>query len=145
VSFFENVRMLSTRNQSSAKTDGFVSHILNWWVWFDAASPGTSFVHLKDLLWRTPWKQWHHLVEQWWANIAKFWSKNIHHTHNVIELPAEVHRKITKHYARKFTDELDGWKEYSHYRDYVKTLNYDKQREIWIETMVELGLQDFIK
>ena len=68
--------------------------------------------------------------------------KNIHNTKNVIHLPKEVHDEITRVYSR-WKKVID--KQYSHYRDYIKTLDFDRQYEIWIKVIKDLGFENYIR
>lgn len=68
--------------------------------------------------------------------------KNIHNTKNVLHLPTSVHNAIIGHYNWS----IKIWNiQYSHYRDYVKTLNFDKQYELWLKAIRDLGYWNYIK
>jgi hypothetical protein len=52
--------------------------------------------------------QWHHVVEQTPANVARFGAENIHNTANVVRVEVAVHRRISGYYSsiRPFTSGL---------------------------------------
>jgi hypothetical protein len=52
-------------------------------------------------------------------------AENIHSAKNMIELPAEVHTKISRFYSSKYT-RLTG-KGFSTVRDWMNTLSYEDQ------------------
>lgn len=70
--------------------------------------------------------------------------KNIHNTKNVVHLPSKIHNDISVYYSKAYRD-IISWIRYSHYRDYVKTLNFDKQYELWLKAIRDLGYWNYIK
>jgi len=57
--------------------------------------------------------EWHHIVGQHKANVARFGARNLHCTDNLVYLPLGLHKRISRYYARKhdFTDDkqLYAW------------------------------------
>ena len=50
---------------------------------------------------KLPGHQWHHIVGQHKANVAKFGARNLHCTDNLVYLTGEQHRRISAHYMSK--------------------------------------------
>ncbi len=46
--------------------------------------------------------EWHHIVEQRPFNINRFGSERIQHIDNMIQLPTDIHRKISGHYSSRY-------------------------------------------
>jgi len=142
-----NLDKLSTVWQSYARTRDFISTKLNWWVWFVADKSSTAFYHLKKLLWTKSNWEWHHIVEQHINNISRFWMKNVQNTKNVIHLPKEFHSKVTGYYnsidrvlASKY-----GFPVNTKVRDIIKTLDFNKQYNFWMEVLKKFWGDKFIK
>lgn len=51
-----------------------------------------------------PGFEWHHLVEQHAANVARFGAANIHNLRNMVTLPVAAHRIISNYYSTRFAE-----------------------------------------
>jgi hypothetical protein len=79
---------------------------------------------------------WHHIVEQYADNIAKFGANRIHNVNNLIKLPhgaGTIHAKVTGHYNSL----MPGTS--MRVRDFVKTLSYDGQYKYGIDVLKRFG------
>ena len=80
---------------------------------------------------------WHHIVEQNPANLAKFGPEKIHNTNNIIKIPGgkgSLHAKISGYYSskRKFTGGLTV-------RQWLRTKSFEEQYKFGIKILKKYG------
>ncbi len=82
-----------------------------------------------------PGMEWHHIVGQHTANVAEFGSQAVHNTANLIQIPQDVHRRISAYYSsiRSFTGGQTV-------RDWLKGQSFTEQYEFGIQIMRDFGL-----
>jgi hypothetical protein len=80
-----------------------------------------------------PGKNWHHVVEQTPANVAKFGPESLHNTQNVIRIETDIHRRISGYYSSK----MPGTN--MTIRQWLSTQSFDTQREFGMEVLRNFG------
>lgn len=81
---------------------------------------------------------WHHIVEQNAKNVAKFGSRSIHNTKNLIKLPAgagSIHAKISGHYSsiQDFTGGVTV-------RNWLSTQSFEAQYQYGVRILQQYGV-----
>lgn len=74
-----------------------------------------------------PGKEWHHIVEQTEANVAKFGAERVHNKSNVVALDKAIHDKITALYSSK----AERWTSSTTLtvRQWLSTQSFEAQRQ----------------
>ena len=80
--------------------------------------------------------EWHHLVEQNAANIAKFGPNAIHSTDNLIQLEYRAHRQISGFYSS-----IQPFTNGGRVRDWLASQTFGEQMDFALLTLRRLGLQ----
>jgi len=78
---------------------------------------------------------WHHLVEKFATNMARFGPYRIHNTANLIRLDAGIHAKISGYYSSH-----QGFSQGMRVRDWIATKSWDEQMEFAIQTLRRFGV-----
>lgn len=78
--------------------------------------------------------EWHHIVGQFDANIARFGTHQIHNTRNVIAIDRNIHQQITAEYNR--INPFTGMR----LRDEIAQLPYDQQYQRGLEILEKYGV-----
>ncbi|WP_394841149.1 hypothetical protein LZC95_29275 [Pendulispora brunnea] len=61
-----------------------------------------SFAHFKGVVGEAGAdSQWHHVVEQTSANVARFGEQSVHNTGNLVRVNTEIHQEISAYYSSK--------------------------------------------
>jgi len=93
-----------------------------------------SFEKLKKLIGKAgDGYEWHRIVSQTMIERCGFPAEWVHNTSNIIALPADVHKKITKHYNSA------GYG-YSHMYEYLQNLSFEEQYEYAINLLKKYGV-----
>ena len=81
-----------------------------------------------------PGKNWHHVVEQTPANVAKFGPETLHNTQNVIRLDAAIHRQVSAYYSR--IEWFTGGKTV---RQWLSTQSFEAQTQFGTQVLKDFG------
>jgi hypothetical protein len=96
-------------------------------------SPGetsfTSQTELREALGTFERTDWHHIVEQHSANIAKFGAQAIHNTKNLVPVPRHVHTAITAFYSSAIREGGPT------YRAVLKTWGFQEQHDFGLRVL----------
>jgi RHS repeat-associated protein len=79
--------------------------------------------------------EWHHIIEQHAANVARFGAEAIHSAGNLIRVPEQIHRRISGYYGSKdfFTGGLKV-------RDWLKIQAEEEQLEFGLKVLRDFGV-----
>jgi hypothetical protein len=79
--------------------------------------------------------EWHHVVEQNSANLARFGTGKIQALENIFRVPYEPHRKISGYYSsiQPFTNGKTV-------REWLNEQDYEAQRAFGLKTMKAFGV-----
>ena len=81
-------------------------------------------------------KEWHHIVDQCQIEKSGFNPNSIHNTNNIINIPKEIHTKISAHYSRIY-DYTDGLR----LRDWLANKSFQEQYEWGLKVLRLYGVE----
>ena len=84
---------------------------------------------------KLPTHQWHHIVGQHKANIARFGARNIHCTDNLVYIPKTTHQAISGHYVSKTRRSKD-----KRVYEWLAEQDFDQQYEYGVAILIEYGI-----
>lgn len=84
-----------------------------------------------------PGREWHHIVEQRLAEKGIFTPEEIHNTDNIINLPIEVHRRVSARMSRRYEAFISNIRRFE-----VEILDFSEQYNQGIN-LVEKTLREF--